>query len=146
MSWIRTSLRIPAAAFPSSLAASATRSSPGCCLDIRFSSTAASLGSPTVMRRVLCRSTRGSKAFGFHQCRLLAELDERGRGRFDQWLGATDENVRPFARRPGDRRQHHAVDPAAKSGPPLRGFARERECNLECLVVLRQSGELTTVY
>src|SRR6266478_4717914 len=99
MSWIETSLRIPAAAFPSSLTASATRSSPGFCLDTRFSSpfTDASLGSPSLMRRVLCRSTRGSEAFGFHQCRLVAELDERGRGRFDQWRGATDENVRPFA-------------------------------------------------
>jgi hypothetical protein len=103
------------------------------------------LCSPPVMRRVLRRSARGAEAFGFHQCRIVPELDERGRGRLHQWRRAADEDVRPFARRPGDLRQHHAVDPAPKSGPPPRGLARERERDLECLVALGQSGELTTV-
>ena len=97
------------------------------------------------MRRVLRRSARGAEAFGFHQCRIVPELDERGRGRLHQWRRAADEDVRPLARRPGDLRQHHAIDPAPKSGPPPRRLARERERDLERLVVLGQSGELITI-
>ena len=64
----------------------------------------ASLSSPRApLRRLIRRATRGAKALGFHQCRIVPEIDERGRDRLHQWRRTADEDVRPSrsaARRP----------------------------------------------
>src|SRR3989442_1761551 len=147
LSGTKTSLKSPAAKFPSSLTAPPTRSSADSCSDDRLLSSfiAASLCWATVTRHALRRSARGSEAFCLNQCWIVAELDERSRGRFYQRGRATDEDVRSFARRPGDLRQHHAIDPALKSGPAPRRLARERERDLQCRVIVSQPGERIAV-
>ena len=51
----------------------------------------------------------------------------------------------PLARRPGDLRQHQAIDAAAKSAPSLGLLARQCERHIKRLVVVSESRELLAI-
>ena len=75
----------------------------------------------------------------------MTELDQTGGHGFDQRSWAANVDTRPLARRPRDRLEHCAVNPAFESGPSLGLFAGERVIDFEACVLRCEAGELVPV-
>src|SRR6266404_401033 len=94
---------------------------------------------------MLNRPTRWTESFRLDESRLVAKLDQVGSYRFDQGSRPADIYARLFGRRPCDRLEHSAVNPAFESGPSIRLLASERVTDLEGCVLLCQACELVPI-
>src|ERR1700687_5034026 len=94
---------------------------------------------------MLDRPTRWAEPFRLDECRLMTEPDQIGGHDFNQGSWAADIHARLFGRRPCDRLEHRAVNPAIESGPSIRLLASKRVIDLEGCVLLCQTSELVPV-